>query len=182
VLAASDLLAAAIARFGQSPLEQRVAPGASGAAKEIQLTMIAQSAISAIQGALQASSGWPIQGTWPAGSVSPLDGTTDVGGELYQDVWPADLVEQALQLFDFRTYAGLEIIPAEKLKIGTMAAKYLVDLARGAVGISTGTTTDISVAVPIAARGRDGTNQLADGGADMPRVLDNFDGRGWDWI
>lgn len=178
--AASDLVTAATARFGSAVLRQRVAPGGDNTAKDLELTKIAQSVIGAVQAAAQAQDQWPLPGQWPAGSVSPVDGSTDVSGVPYRAVWPYNLIDQAMRLFDFRSYSG-EVIPTEKIKVGQMAELFFLNVSKGLTGLGLGVSTDVSSPAPEAARDRQGRSLLNDGSSNGDRLAADFmTGVGWD--
>ena len=176
----NDLLEAAKSRFGDSILQNRVAPTGDSSDKEAELIKIAHSVYSRVRASLQANIGWPVPGKWPLGSLD-YDGSTDISGQNFSDRWPDDLIQHALELFDWRTYAGAEAPPTEKRKLAELAEKYFQGLSDGTIGLGVGTDTDTGPPDPIAARDRQGRSLLADGSPDRRTLMDDFIGGGWDY-
>jgi hypothetical protein len=179
MFSAADLIAAAEARFGAAALRLRV-NGANDAEKDLELAKVAGSVISRVQAAAQVAGSWPLTGTWPAGSVDPADGTTDISGTPYSDIWPPDLLQRALDLFDWRTYSTLEVVPDSKVTLGKQAEQYFLNVARGVDSLGIGAPADRAPSVPLSTRARDGSTLMGDGSADRRNVLDEFRGPGWD--
>lgn len=178
---AQHLLTTAYLRFGPKVLQSRVSPTGSQTDKELELLKIAQSVISRVQGAAEQADSWPLPGAWPEGSVSPIDGHTDIAGEPFTDIWPADLLQRALELFDYRTYAGLEAVPATKSSIGKGAEKYFFDIARGVEALTVGGAGEPTSGTPLSSRDRAGNDLLGDGAQNRKPLLDTFHGGGWDY-
>lgn len=177
---AADLLVLAQARFGAATLEQRVAPGGSSEEKDLELLKKAYSVVTRAQAALQGSVGWPLPGTWPAGSKDPRDGTTDISGHPYSAIWPADLLEHAIGLLNWRTYDGTEQVSIDVRKIGEAHESYFQRLEQGAVGLGIGGKTDTGIPLIAAARDRTGANLLSDQAPDRTFAADTMTGIGWD--
>lgn len=178
---AQRLLEFAYARFGEEALQQRVAAGKEQSAKEMELLKIARSVISRVQGAAEQADSWPLPGDWPMDSVSPIDGETDISGIPFADMWPADLLQRALELFDWRTYQGLEVIPQAKVTMGKAAETYFFNVARGIEALTVGGLGEPTSGAPLASRDRSGAALLNDGSRDRRNVLDTFVGGAWDW-
>lgn len=178
----ADLLAAAEARFGQAVLRQRVAPGGTASVKELELAKIARGVIARVQGAAEQADSWPLPGVWPPGSVSPADGTTSIAGQAYADIWPDDLMQRALDLFDYRAYGGLEAVPASKVTMGKAAEQYFFNVARGVEALTVGGSGEPTSAHPTASRDRMGNSLVADTSMPRKNVLDTFIGPGWDFF
>jgi len=183
MFAASDLVDIAKERFGESVLRERMR-GASGvdqnaidAAADLELTKIATSVISRVQAAC-VQVGWPLPGSWPAGSVD-YDGSTDISGTLYADRWPDNLLQVALDLFQWRTLSGNEGISDAMRQVGKAAEAFFVGVQSGAISLGIGGKTDTATPEPVAARDRCGKSLVA-GVPDRTNVLDTFRGFGWD--
>jgi hypothetical protein len=175
---AAELFAAAQKRYDTLVLRQRV-PGASDAAKDLELVKIARGVVRRVEAAAQKSVGWPLPGVWPTGSTDPADNTTDISGAAYADHWPEDLLQHALELFDFRCYAGFEAPPTEKRKLSEAAEKYFQLVQDGAMPLGLAVDTESGGSVPFATRNRDGSSNLPEV-PDMDNVLDTFRA-GWDY-
>jgi hypothetical protein len=178
---AEDLLYAAKQRFGEEILRARVAPQGSEGDKETELLKIARSVVARVQGAAEQADSWPLPGRWPVDSVSPIDGTTDISDVPFQYVWPDDLMQRALDLFDWRTYQGLEVIPQSKVSAGKEAEKYFFNVSRGIEALAVGGPGEPSSGRPLVSRDRQGRTLIADGSYDRLNVLDSFRFHGWDW-
>jgi hypothetical protein len=188
---AEDLLSDAKKRFGADVLENRMRGQVGDAnAAEVELGKIASSVVARARSAcMGAGIGWPLPGFWPAdpGGVdaeapdpSQADAATDsVAGKPYREVWPQDLLQHALELFNWRTQSGLDRIPDQALRVGQLAEKFFDKLEAGNVSIGTGTPGDIVDSPVLIARNRDGTSNIA-GIPDRRTMLDTFTGWGWD--
>src|ERR1700739_1119741 len=97
---AADLLTRAQERYRISVLRARMR-GAEGdqTAADAELLRIATAVYSRVSSACMVFVGWPLPGQWPAGSLD--DGGNDISGKNYSEVWPFDLLENALQLFNY---------------------------------------------------------------------------------
>ncbi len=168
--------------YGEDTLRTRVYPDAPAPEDaDRELLRIARTVVSRVAAAAGSGVGWPLPGVWPEGSVNIDD--VSIAGKAYREIWPDDLLQRALELFNFRTYGGFEGDVAPKIRDeGAAAEKFFLNLAKGVIGLGLGVDTDVSSARPISARDRQGRNLLGDGAADMPRMLDTFNGRGWDWF
>jgi hypothetical protein len=176
---ASDLVTAAKARFGEATLRARIR-GAAGdtVAADFELVRIANGVIArAIDAAVQI--GWPLPGVWPPGSLDD-DGTTDISGVPYSQIWPKNLLQHALDLFNWRTLSGLEGASDNQRKTGAAAEHFFEQVEMGATSIGVGGPTDTATPEPLAARDRCGRTNLLDGSQDKANVLDTFRGFGWD--
>lgn len=176
--AAQDLVDAASKVFGEAQLRDRVAPRGDKTAKDRELLRIASSVVSAFAGAAGQSVGWPLPGLWPPLSAD-ADGN-DISGRPYREVWPANMLQKALEIFNARTYMALEVVPDQMRRTVTAVEKWLFDFARGSVALSIGGDTDTSSPSPESTHDRQGHNLLADGAADHDLLLDQFRGLGWD--
>lgn len=176
------LLNAAKARFGEGFLRGHILNSGNDAARDAELLKIAAGVLNVVQAACQAYIGWPIPGAWPAGSISPVDGSSDVSGQNYADVWPGDLWNHALNLINWRAWEGFEGVPLDVRKIGQGHELYFTQLGQGAISIGIGGATDGGEAPKIAvSRDRFGKNLLNDGARDQPYVSDSMHGIGWDF-
>lgn len=179
-VAAVDLLAAAKLRFGEDALRSHLVSG-DNAARDAELLKIAAAVLNTVQASCQAFIGWPIPGSWPAGSVSYVDGTTDISSHPYSEVWPADLWNHALGLINWRTYDGFDDVSKEVVTIGQSHEKYFLQLNQGAVSLGIAGDTDGGVAPKfVSSRDRFGRNLLKDGAPDAPYVSDSMCGAAWD--
>jgi len=166
------------ARFGEAILRTRMrGAGGDPDAADLELVKIANGVISRVQDAA-ASVGWPLPGVWPAGSVDD-DGTTDLSGVAYKDVWPKNLLQNALDLFNWRTLSGQEGASDNQRKTGQAAEKWFTAVEMGGASIGVGGATDTATPAPISARDRCGKSLVA-GVPDQENVLGAFRGFGWD--
>jgi len=103
----ADLLGYAKKRYLEDILRARMT-GARGNAEfaDVELTKIAESVVGRIRNAAQASVGWPVLVT-------------------------ANVLQRALELFNWRTQQGLEAVSIDQRKIGEAAEKFFDDLAEG---------------------------------------------------
>jgi len=176
---APNLLAAAKARYGEKKLQERIRGAVGDATKaDTELTRIAQSVISRARAALQKSGRWPIIGTWPDGSKDAAG--TDISGERYAEIWPPNLLENALELFNWRTLTGLEQTSTQQQKVGAAAEKFFSDIDSGDMPLGIGGDFDVVAPAPFAARNRDGSSNVP-GIPNVDNLLDTFAGGGWDF-
>jgi hypothetical protein len=177
-----DLVIEAKSLYGETTLRNRVYPDAPtppDADKE--LLRIARTVVSRVAAAAESSVGWPLPGTWPEGSLNVA--AVDISGTPYSQIWPDDLLQRALELFNFRTYSGMEgDFPQKVGDEGKAAEQFFMSLAKGAIGLGLGVDTDTATPEPMAARDRQGRNLLGDGAADNERILDTMHGPGWDTV
>lgn len=175
---AEDFVDIAKDRYGEAVLRERMR-GARGDTDKAdgQLLTIANGVIARVQDAIVGSVGWPLPGTWPAGSED--DDGTPIAGTAYADIWPKNLLQKALDLFNWRTVSGLDEASENQRRVGKMAEDYFDGVESGANGIGILTTTDLTTAAPIAARNRDGSSNVA-GVPDQENILDIFTGLSWD--
>jgi hypothetical protein len=178
MFSANDFVDIAKSRFGEDVLRSRMrgARGDSGAA-DLELTRIAAGVIARVMDAC-VQVGWPIPGTWPTGSFDE-DGTK-LDGQFYADVWPRNLLQNALDLFNWRTVSGLDGVSDNQRRVGVAAETYFNKVELGASSIGVGGATDTATPAPVAARSRSGGTNLADGSQDKQNVLEAFSGFGWD--
>ena len=177
---AADLVTAAKARFGEKVLREKMRGSESDWERaDIELRKIGAAVISRLQASIGASVGWPLPGEWPVGSTDP-DGT-DIAGTPYSEIWPPLVLELALWIFNKWAASGYSEIPKNIEMLGTLAEKYLDQVQAGAVGVSIGGTTDVTVPEPLAARSRDGA-ALISTITDRDNTLGAFSGGGWDWV
>jgi hypothetical protein len=184
MFSAEALVADAKARFGEQVLWDRMRGAfVDGAVDEeladIELLKVAQSVISSFQAVLTAIGSWPLPGDWPADSED-ADGT-DISGESYADIWPFALQERALGIFNLRTYAGYEEVPANIRDVGLAAETFLVQVQTGETSIEIGALTNVAPPVPLSARNRDGTSNIATA-PDQVNTMTAFAGGGWDYF
>jgi hypothetical protein len=188
---AEDLLSDAEERFGADVLKNRMrgAGGDATAATE-ELSKIASSVMDRVKSACLGSGiGWPIPGFWPVdpGGVdaeAPDQAQTDtaaddVSGKGYREVWPQDLLQHALDLFNWRTQSGLDRISDQALRVGQMTEKWFEKLEAGSVSLGTGTAGDVADSPILLGRNRDGTSNI-EGIPDRRTMLDTFRSWGWD--
>jgi hypothetical protein len=177
---AADLVTAAKSRFGEKVLREKMRGAESDFEKaDIELRKIGAAVISRIQASVGASVGWPLPGEWPDGSVDP-DGE-DISGTPYSEIWPPLVLEFALWIFNKWAASGYSEIPKNIEMLGTLAEKYLEQVQAGAVGVSIGGTTDVTVPEPLMARDREGISRVA-GVPDRDNTLGAFLGGGWDYV
>jgi hypothetical protein len=165
---ASDLLEAAKSRFDETVLRNRMRGALSSIDDaDSELLEIAESVVSRVQAAVTASIGWPLPGT-------------SEDGVAFAEAWPADLLQRALDLFNWRTLSGLETVADQQLRIGMAAEKYFDMVQAGSVGLGLGVSVDLSPPSPLAARTRDGSSNIGTV-SDRVNALDSLTGRGWDF-
>lgn len=152
--------------------------GGDNTAADLELYRIAAGVISRVQASASVSVGWPLPGTWPAGSVAD-DGTTDISGDAYSDTWPANLLENAITLFAWRTVKELEQATDNQRRAGDAAEKFFVGVEGGSIGLGLGVSTEPNSPSLLAARNRDGTSNVASV-PDQDNLLDAFAGDAWD--
>jgi hypothetical protein len=178
---AAALVTKAKSRYGAAVLEGRMR-GAGGNATnaDIELGAIAGSVISRVAAACLPSVGWPLPGTWPAGSLAD-DGITSIAGTAYTDIWPENLLQMALDLFNWRTVSGLDSASSNQRAVGQMAEKFFTDLEMGAIALGIGGASDVTASdLPLTARNRDGSSNDSNS-SDTENLLDGvFSGRAWD--
>lgn len=161
-----DLLDAAKKRFGATELEMRIrGQQASDVDAEAELLEIAKGVYAKARGAAAASVGWPIPG-------KAEDGTP------FKEKWPPELLQKSLDLFRYRTGAGLSEVPAHERRMGQTAEKYFDEIQRGSMSMAIGGTTDLTAPAPISARDRDGTGLLP-GIPDQENMHEAFTDRAW---
>lgn len=167
---AEDLLEFAKSRYGEDVLRRRMlgAGGDVGNADE-ELLEIAQGVVDRVRIAAQQSVGWPFPGKDP---------DTDVA---YRKVWPKNLFQRTLELFNWRTLDGQESISTDQRKIGEAAEAYFSGLASGSGSWGIFGSTDAGSPAPIAARNRDGSSNLGSV-PDRRNLLDDLRGAGWDFV
>ena len=178
---ASDLYTAAVARYRQDVLRNRMR-GAAGNSNDAdkELLRLANATFSQVAAAASTFFGWPLSGLWPAGSVDQ-DGSSDISGKKYSEVWPFILFQKALELFNWKTLAGLENVSIAQQKVGASVEAWFSRLSQGGEPLGTGTTFDVGERAPISARDRQGNLNFPNmGGQAQDNVLDVFWGIGWD--
>jgi len=159
--ASADLLVLAKARYGDATLRNRMrgAQGDGGLA-DVELLAIADSVYARVVDAARRNVGWP----FPAP---------------YNETWPANLLQRALDLFNWRTISGLEGTSDSQRKVGEAAEAWFTKAELGGVSLGVGgPDTDSATAEPVAARARDGSSTI--GQDDRENVLDQMSGFGWD--
>jgi hypothetical protein len=168
----ADLLADGKERYDENELRVRIAFGRTltEAASDAELLEIAQSVYARVRSAAQASVSWPLPGT-------------DDDGNAYADVWPRNVFQHALELFNWRTISGSLSVSEEQRRIGMAAEKFFDDLEKGLIGWGIGGITDLTVSPVLAARNRDGSSNLSSvSDRTRPTMLDAFRGGAWDWV
>jgi len=175
----SDFLDRAFTRYGEQVLRDRMR-GANGDpdTADRELYRIAKSVFGRVQAACTPSIGWPLPGVWPAGSLED-DGTTSIAGEAYADRWPDNLLQNALDLFNWRTVAGLDAASDNQRQVGKLAEAYFAAVETGSLTVGIGGDTDVSEPLPAVARNRDGSSNVS-GVPDRENTLDIFSGSAWD--
>lgn len=181
----NDIFDAAVLRYGAPQLRNRMRGAPDDGNADLELLKIAHSVFNRVQGAASQSIGWPLPGRWPDGSISPTDGSTDISDHTYDEIWPADLMERALQLFNGRTFTGMDQVPPEQMKVWKAAETWFDDFQSGAA--------PIGIISPTAPRGlRAAATRDRSGRSNVPGVSDTttiyedrfgnaiFSGRGWD--
>lgn len=177
---AAQFVAIAKTRYGEVVLRTRMRGSVTDTtAADTELKRIANGVIGRVQDAVGATIGWPIPGTWPTGSKD--DDSTDIGGTAYADVWPKNLLQMAMDLFNWRTVSGLDQSSDNIRRAGMAAEAYFEKVESGelGIGISTG-TGPTSPGEPMSARARDGSSNISGGGDDRDHLLDFWGGRSWD--
>lgn len=173
---AQDLVDIAKRRFGETKLRERMRSDDASDADD-QLLRIAQSVLSRVQAAASTSVGWPFPGTWPDGSFDGVG--EDISNEPYTDVWPENLLQNALDLFQWRTVAGLEQATDNQRRVGVAAEAYFVAVGSGEIGLGLASTTEAGSPGFLAARNRDGSSNIGSV-PDQDNALDIFTGESWD--
>ncbi len=170
--ASADLLAYGKARYLETVLRNRMR-GAAGDedAADIELSKIAESVIARVRSAAQVSVGWPLPEVDPDTSVA------------YRAAWPKNLLQHALELFNWRTLAGFEQVSPDQRKIGEAAEAYFDALADGSEAWGIATSGDTGVPLPVAARDRAGNANIAGLGIyDRRNLFGELAGAGWDYV
>lgn len=145
---AAGLLEQANQRFGQPQLRLRMRGAlTSTVLADAELLDIAASVVSRAQVAAAASVGWPLPGQNDANVP-------------YREAWPSDFLQRALDLFKYRTGAGLEEMSDHERRMGTAAEKYFDEVQKGVIGVGIGGATDVGPASPSMARERDGRSNI----------------------
>jgi hypothetical protein len=169
---ADALLALAKARYGEAQLRDRMRGAAGNAsAADAELLAIAASVVSRVKNAA-VQVGWPLPGRWPADSPN--------AGELFADAWPENLLQNALDLFNWRTLSGLEGASDSQRHVGQSAERFFDAVEKGGSALGVGGPTDTATPAPVAARNRAG-DALIPGPADRSNVLDVFGKNSWGW-
>ena len=177
---APELLAVAKKRFGEDILRSRMLGSAATASdQDRELTRIALSVVGRVQAAVTPSVGWPIPEVWPVGSLD--ENGNNLGGVAFKDRWPYDLLQHALELFNWRTLSGSQEVSEQQRRIGAMAERYFDELARGLISLGIGGMLEVAGAEVLIARNRDGSSNIA-GIPDTDPVLDTFHDFAWDYI
>jgi hypothetical protein len=171
--ASDGLLADGKERYGESALRNRISSGRTPALSEsdadAELLEIAESVYARVRAAAIATVAWPLPGS-------------DDDGNLYREKWPRNVFQRALELFNWRSQAGMLGVSEEQRRIGLAAEKFFDDLEHGLLSWAIGGTTDAGTGKVTAARNRDGTSNLT-GVSSRTRetMLDAFRGGGWDY-
>jgi len=154
----SDLLDYAKKRYLEQVLRDRMRGAAGDTAKaDIELLKIAESVVGRVRSAAQISVGWPVLVT-------------------------ANVLQHALELFNWRTFQGLDSIGVDQRKIGEAAEKFFDDLGQGAEAWGIESVADVGTPpTPAAARARDGS-ALIDTLSDRRNLFGELSGAGWDYI
>lgn len=159
---AEDLVDLAKKRYGAAILRTRMR-GAGGDATlaDAELLAIATSVFSRVKVAASAQNSWPFSA-------------------LYAEAWPENLLQNAMDLFNWRTLSGLDSASENQRLVGKAAEDYFQKVQSGAIPLGVGGDRDTSTPTPVAARGRDGSSNLT-GIPDRENTLDAFRGLGWDY-
>ena len=164
---AAELVTAAKARFGEAVLRGRmrgaIVPGdqaATNEAADAELEKIAAGVISRVQVAAASQGGWPFP-------------------EPYATTWPDNLLQNALDLFNWRSVSGLDGVADNFRTVGKMAESYFDQVQQGGISLGIGTAGDAASPEFVNARNRDGSSNLS-GIQDQDNALDSFRGLGWD--
>lgn len=158
---AQNLVDAAKQRYGDTTLRRRMRgahPNEESIdtnAADAELVEIANSVLGTIEAAAHDS-----ETSWPLPSP-------------YNETWPGELFQKALELFDYRTKSGLPKISEHALRLGMEAEKYFKGLASGEHTWNIGLTEDIPKMEPVGSRERDGTSLVA-GVSDRVNVLEDM--------
>ena len=146
---ATGLLEQAKQRFGENQLQLRMRGALTDdTLANAELLEIADSVVGRARVAAAASVGWPLPGQ-------------DAGGTPYREKWPTDFLQRALDLFKYRTGAGLEEMSDHERRMGTAAEKYFDEVQKGVIGVGIGGATDVGPASPTSARDRSGKSNVA---------------------
>jgi hypothetical protein len=129
---------------------------------DAELLDIAASVVGRARAAAAASVGWPLPGM-------------DDEGNLYREKWPADFLQRALDLFKYRTGAGLEEMSEHERRMGTAAERYFDEVQKGVIGVGIGGATDVGPASPASARNRDGSSNVL----GVPDQVNSFEALNW---
>ncbi|MDQ5870604.1 MAG: hypothetical protein M3547_00140 [Acidobacteriota bacterium] len=159
---AEELLEQAQERFGKNQLRLRMRGAPTESLADDELLDIAESVVGRAQVAAAASVGWPLPGQ-------------PTGGPPYREKWPADFLQRALDLFKYRTGAGLEEMSEHERRMGTAAERYFDEVQKGVVGVGIGGTTDVGPASPSMARERGGRSNVS----GVPDQENSFDVLEW---
>lgn len=177
---AGALLAIAKKRFGEDVLRNRMRGSvAAHDDQDRELRRIALSVLGRVEAAVTPSVGWPIPGSWPSGTFDEND--DDLFGIPYRDLWPYDLLQHALELFNWRTLSGMEEVSDQARRIGVAAERYFDELQKGIIGLGAVGILDVVGSETLVARNRDGSSNIG----NVPGVqntLDVFSYGGWDWV
>lgn len=158
--ASDDLLALAVLRYRQDVLRNRMR-GAEGnaTAADLELQAIADAVFATVKAStMHFGIGWPM----PAP---------------YNESWPSQLLQRALELFNWKTLAGTEAVSPEQVRIGVAAEAYFGRLAQGGEPLGIGGPGDAGERKAYAARDREGSSLI--GQKDRRNVLEGFD-PAWD--
>ena len=145
---------------------------------DVQLLQIAMSVLSRARAALQKSDRWPIQGTWPSGSTDASG--TDISNQPYTDIWPPNLHENALELFNWRTLSGSDQASSQQQRVGAAAEKYFEAIDSGDMPLGVGSDLDVGPPLSFAARNRDGSSNVPSV-PDKQTAMDSLIGGWWDY-
>ena len=173
----ADLVTAAKTRFGESVLRNRMRGASGTTAQDLELTKIAGGVIGRVRDAA-VQVGWPLPGNWPAGSVD--DDDSDIGGTPYSEIWPKNLLQKALDIFNWRTVSGLDATSESQRKVGLDAERWFDSVEAGGNSLGVGGSADTARPVPVSARNRAGEALTTECGETRENTLDTFRGFGWD--
>ncbi len=154
--AAADLLTQAKLRYKEAILRNRMRGAADATAADAELTKIAESVIGRVRSAAQASVGWPVLVT-------------------------ANVLQRAMELFNWRTLNGQEVVSQDQRRVGESAEAYFNRLEDGSEAWGIESSADVSPSKPIAARSRDGS-ALISSLSDRRNIYDELKDGGWDWV
>lgn len=162
------LLAAAKARYKEQVLRDRMTgAGGNGPLADAQLLEIARSVLARVKAVAQMSVGWPLPGVDPDTSIA------------YRVTWPKNVLQKALELFAWRTFAGFEGISMDQRKVGEAAEAFFKGLISGAEAWGIASDSDVGSPAPASARDRQGKALIA-GIPDRSNALDVLAGPVWD--